>query len=132
MTNKLVRVQNANPSYLSFGFNKKVALIGSDWSYGGMSSSDMDAYAPDHLAAVLHAALSVINLVTEVTVRPYEISVQFADAFGDDEAERARILDEATAIIDRILFAGADEPTVISDKDDRGRYSHYDDDDLAA
>lgn len=123
MANKLVRVQNGNPSYLSFGFNKKIELIGSDWSYGGMSSCDRTKYGVSHLAALLHNALATINLVTEVTVRPYDISVQFADAFANDNGERARILDEATTIIDRILFADADEPTIISDKDDRGRYA---------
>ena len=124
MGNKLVRVQNGNPSYLSFGVNKKIELIGSDWSYGGVAfSSDKDKYGPSHLAVLLHNALSAINLVTEVTVRPYEISVQFESAFEYDADERARILDEATAIIDRILFGDADASTAISDKDDRGRYA---------
>ena len=132
MTNKLVRVQNRNPSYLSFGFNKKVDLINGDWSYSGIGSMrDMAKYGPAHAAVILHGALSAINLVTEVSVKAYEITVQIADAFEDDAGERARVLDEATEIIDRILF-GADGSTIITDKDNRERHAAARDYDEAA
>jgi hypothetical protein len=124
MTNKLVRVQNGNPAYLSFGVNKKIDLLNNDWSF---SRSDREAYGDHHLAVRLYDALRGITLVTDVTVRSYEISVEFADAFMDDDEERSRIRDEATAIIDSLVFADATEPTVITDRDDRERFTRYDD-----
>ena len=123
MANKLVRVQNGNSCYLTFAVNSKIELIDGDYSYGGMSlRSEREKYGPAHTAVMLHGALMQIGLVTEVSIRPYEIAVQFADAFENDETERTRIRDEATAVIDRIVF-GSDSQTIITDKDDRRKYA---------
>lgn len=127
---KLKRVRKGNDACRFFETNVHTGLIKEDYSFGtsiGRSGTD-DKYGPAHKVRMIHDQIMQINLVTECSVREYEITVSIPEGFSEDEDEWARINWEDETIISTILFGS--EPYEAKDVNFKERYSRSSRDDF--
>lgn len=101
MTNKLVLSRYGNDQYRFFGVNTPLLNNG---SYFDKYSDPLVAESSEPRALSIFEDISKINLVEEVTVRKYEVSVGIALAFANDDEEWQRIIDEVAHIVTEAAF----------------------------
>lgn len=114
MTNKLVLSRYGNDQYRFFAVNRPILK---EASY--LDKYDDTKFAAETVGANIHAKVSNINLVDDVSVNKYEVSVGIARAFENDEEEWTRITDAVTAILVTTIFGQEPYETVINDQSEQ-------------
>ena len=126
---KLIHIRKGNDQYRFIEFNKPVGINKGEYSFGG-SDFDIERKRPNygivHPAIVMHDLITKINLVTEVSIHDYELSVQIPEGFASDENEWINIMSQVETIVRNVLFK--DEPVKVTNQDFRARYNNHNND----
>ncbi len=119
ISNKLSMRIAGNDSYRLFYWNKRIELMTGDYSYGDSMLTverNSEQYGISHPARMIYDMCSQINLVTEVSVKPYEMSIQIVEGFEEDMDEWGRIIKDVCDIIQTVIFKNEDYKWNILDK----------------
>lgn len=100
MTNKLVISRLGNDMYRFFAFNTPVI----EGDYFNKYTTDEDKAKEDLIAFEIYEQIRNINLVVDVSIRKYEVSVGIADGFEHDTEEWTRIINEVERILSLVVF----------------------------
>lgn len=102
MTNKLVISRLGNDQYRFFAFNTPI-LVGEYFSLDKYNLNE-DKAKEDLIAFEIYEQIQNINLVVDVSIRKYEVSVGIADGFEHDTEEWTRIINEVERILSLVVF----------------------------
>lgn len=120
LKNKLNTVIYGNAHRREFTFNKKIYITEGEYSYGGRYTiASEESYDPSDMAPRLYNAIKDVNLIEDVTIRPYTITIEIPEGFSEDFEEIFRVKNEVAAIICTILFDGeyvVEETVDLSDR----------------
>ena len=117
MTNKLVISRLGNDKYRFFAFNKPII----EGDYFNKYTTDEEKVKENLIAFELYETINRINLVIDVSIRKYEVSVGIADGFEDDIDEWDRIISEVEALLTETVFG----PSQVYAKTERDLSKEY-------